>query len=987
MRQIYFFALVCWAFAVGLTAQTPKDASIPLSASLQNAPLAVTLSWPNPTPSTLTLLRRVKGQAGNQWVSLLSQSNSALTTFTDTQVQAGLTYEYALRRTSNINAFGYAHVAVFAGESENRGHTLLLVGESLVAPLAPEIERFKEDLVGDGWAVREATVFASATVSQVKNLIAAHAQQSGGQLQSVVLLGEIPIPYSGNTAWDGHPEHNGAWPADVYYGDLDGFWTDQSVNNPSPARDANKNVPGDGKFDQSVIPSPVELQIGRIDFRRLSPATFGVSQIELYRRYLDKNHRWRSGAYTTSRRALVDDNFGYFNGEAFAANGYRNAYPLVGADSVVAADFIGDSQSQRFLMGYGTGPGSYQSAGGIGNSSQLASSTLHIVFSNLFGSYHGDWDFETNPFMPSALASQGGILTCSWAGRPHHFYQYLASGQTIGYCMRETQNAPYNNGYFNSFGAGGAHIALLGDPNLRVDIVRPPANLEAKVNCDNSIEITWTPSDDPAVNAYSIYAANQKYGPYAKIATVNNVNAYAAAGLLSGPTDSVWIQVRALRLQSNPGGGTYLNNSAGAFSGLLIGQTPTTPSMASSYVLSCGFPTRAFTVPVGRSIQWKDSVYQAGQTILIDAPGDYPVHETADGVDCTLTYTVQVSADFTPPNVSIVAADTTINCLYPTQALTAISDVPQTAFIWTFGQQSSFDNPVQASQGGLYTVVATTPNGCTAVAEIFISADFSVPSPPSFASSYLINCYAPLTEICTVTPADRTIRIGAATYQPGDTACLAAPGIFGSIVETHLSSGCTLSYVVTIQADVTTPIVSISPPNATLTCNNPSATLTAQTSPSTGLTYTWFGPDGAAVGNEPMLLVDAPGVYELVVVNTTNGCENKVSAVVTADMVNPILDMSLPITCCLQVDSVLAQLQILLPPTLICQPGLYILTGVSAFNGCPIEISLTLFPAPPMPPVVVVTDATGPNTPDGAIRIEAIFGGSPPYMVTWSNGW
>ncbi|MBK9016490.1 MAG: hypothetical protein IPM82_21800 [Saprospiraceae bacterium] len=34
-----------------------------------------------------------------------------------------------------------------------------------------------------------------------------------------------------------------------------------------------------------------------------------------------------------TEQALVDDNFGYFGGEAFAANGYRNGYPLVGVSN------------------------------------------------------------------------------------------------------------------------------------------------------------------------------------------------------------------------------------------------------------------------------------------------------------------------------------------------------------------------------------------------------------------------------------------------------------------------------------------------------------------------------------------------------------------------------------------------------------------------------------------------------------------------------
>ena len=67
------------------------------------------------------------------------------------------------------------------------------------------------------------------------------------------------VGLKGNLAPDGHGEHYGAWPADVYYGDVNGAWTDNSVWSTGAAWPRNHNVPGDGKFDQTTIPSQVEL--------------------------------------------------------------------------------------------------------------------------------------------------------------------------------------------------------------------------------------------------------------------------------------------------------------------------------------------------------------------------------------------------------------------------------------------------------------------------------------------------------------------------------------------------------------------------------------------------------------------------------------------------------------------------------------------------------------------------------------------------------
>ncbi|MGB1104235.1 MAG: hypothetical protein ACPG21_11480 [Crocinitomicaceae bacterium] len=50
---------------------------------------------------------------------------------------------------------------------------------------------------------------------------------------------------------------------------MDGTWTDAAVNNTTASSPRNHNVPGDGKFDQSRVPSTLELQVSRVDFNDL----------------------------------------------------------------------------------------------------------------------------------------------------------------------------------------------------------------------------------------------------------------------------------------------------------------------------------------------------------------------------------------------------------------------------------------------------------------------------------------------------------------------------------------------------------------------------------------------------------------------------------------------------------------------------------------------------------------------------------------------
>jgi hypothetical protein len=267
--------------------------------------------------------------------------------------------------------------------------------------------------------------------------------------KALFLLGHVPVPYSGNLNPDGHPDHQGAWPADVYYGDVNGIWTDASVSSPTNAGAAarTQNVPGDGKFDQSVLPSAMELQVGRVDLWGMT--SFALSETQLLKNYLDKDHNYRKKLTTVANAGVIDDNFGYFNAEAFAANGFKTFSPLVNAGNVLSADyFTSMTGGNGYQWSYGCGGGSYTSAGGIGQTTNFASSNLQGTFTMLFGSYFGDWDVPNN-FLRAPLC-QGRTLTSVWAGRPHWALHHMGMGENIGYSAWVTQNN--SNTYFYNYG-------------------------------------------------------------------------------------------------------------------------------------------------------------------------------------------------------------------------------------------------------------------------------------------------------------------------------------------------------------------------------------------------------------------------------------------------------------------------------------------------------------------------------------------------------
>jgi hypothetical protein len=479
-------------------------------------------------------------------------------------VGLGYGYEYrVVRMSTNVTAAtnyvgeGYIYAGYGVPLVENRGKIILVTESALGAALGPELRRLQQDLTGDGWTVVRHDVSRTDPVTAIRAMIRSDYQADSTRVKAVFLIGHVPVPYSGDYAPDGHADHRGAWPADAYYGDIDGNWTDSTVNRSTAADPRNRNIPGDGKFDPIIFPSTIELQVGRVDLSNLPG--FGLSEEELTRRYLDKDHAFRHKHFTMEPRGLIDDHFGVFGGEAFAVNGWRNFAPLFGSDATVAADWLTTLATQNFLWGFGCGDGTYTSCGGVASTELLVGSDPRVAFSFLFGSYFGDWDTPNN-LMRTSLATPGYTLTCAWAGRPHWAIHHMALGETIGFSTRVTQN---NSTLYAANGSARfVHLSLLGDPTLRLHPVAPPTNLVYRTDGSGGLTLSWRPSPEPVLG-YALYRAPTAAGPYARInSQLTTDTNYTIAPIVAGI-----YMVRAATLTSSASG-SYYNLSQGIFADL-----------------------------------------------------------------------------------------------------------------------------------------------------------------------------------------------------------------------------------------------------------------------------------------------------------------------------------------------------------------------------------------------------------------------------------
>ena len=588
----------------------PRKYAVQISAVVQEAPPRILLRWPDEGDANRY---RISRRALNgDWQELATLGGAEIS-FPDSHVTPGKTYEYQIvKETSGkYTGYGYIRAGIRAPMVEQRGKLILLVETSIAGAIEAELQQLELDLTGDGWEVIRRSVLTADSPQSVKELIKAIFESDPGNVKALFLLGHIPVPYSGNFFPDGHENHQGAWPADVYYADVDGEWTDSTVDNSRAERQANRNVPGDGKLDQSRIPSAVELMTGRVDLSNLTcyaNKTNARSEIDLTRQYLHKNHAFRMGEVTVEKRGLICDNFSDKGSDPISGSAWRNFAPFFGTNSITEVGWDGylpEATENSYLWSYGSGGGSYYYSTGVATSDDFALRDLKVVFTMFMGSYFGDWNNESN-FLRAALGS-GYILTTSYSGFPQSLYFPMALGETIGFATMLTQNNP-PQGLFPPWNKGAAqvHIALLGDPTLRLDAFRPPSSLNA--TSGPSIALNWTAAPDDIVG-YHLFRATSEKGPFTRVTLAPiRQNSFQDCP----PSGTYYYMVRAVKLEQS-GSGTYLNLSQGIFA--TADSSGSSGPASKPLALSLNYSTGRAALQVGGESGQKFQVYTSSDLL------------------------------------------------------------------------------------------------------------------------------------------------------------------------------------------------------------------------------------------------------------------------------------------------------------------------------------------------------------------------------------
>ena len=591
--------------------------AVQLSAVVQTSPPRITLNWEADDPydpTNYTIFRKAKGDVS--WGSSIATLDGSASTFTDSAVSVGSAYEYQVIKhdAPGYVGYGYIYAGIQAPLLESRGTLLLIVETNVTAGLASELARLQSDLVGDGWQVHYHGVSSNNTPDSVHSLITADYYADPANVNTVFLLGHVPVLESGDLNYDGHEFR--PMPADAYYGDVLNDWP----------------TGGDPTQRPDYLPSYVPLMIGRVDFFDMPGLTAPVpwpDEPGLLQRYLNKDHAWRMKQLTVRRRALMGDARGGGDGDlATAASGYRNFDAFVGPGNTDQANTeYGAPYDERwitllgegsYLWAYGNGGGAPNGVSGLGTnviagtdnflfSTDVVGVDAKAVFVMLFGSWFAEWDLEDD-FMRSFLATPTTGLACVESGEPHWFFHHMALGETIGYSTRLTlNNSTLYQNQENSF-TQAVYIALMGDPTLRLEPVAPPGGLSANPGA-SSVTLNWTPSSD-SVAGYYVYRAGSPGGPFTRVTpSLLSSTSFTDSSL---PANTYTYMVRAVLLENNFSG-SYYNPSQGSFVTATVGfGAPPSPVIYARVVSNGLMLTWSAQPNVFYHVEARNSLYQNG---------------------------------------------------------------------------------------------------------------------------------------------------------------------------------------------------------------------------------------------------------------------------------------------------------------------------------------------------------------------------------------
>jgi hypothetical protein len=404
----------------------------------------------------------------------------------------------------------------------------------------------------------------------------------------------------------------------------------------------------------------------------------------------------------------------------------------------------------------------------------------------------------------------------------------------------------------------------------------------------------------------------------------------------------------------------------------------------------------------------------------VSAAGDYTVLVTNTQNGCTAAANVTVLTDANIPTAIATAPDT-LDCNVLSMVLNGNGSTTGSGiqYSWTTANGNIVSgattlNP-SVNQPGAYTLtVLNTNNNCSASFNVQVVRDV-LPPVANAGADLTLNCAQTNLNLngngsstgpnftASWTTSNGNILSGQNTLNP----LINEPGSY-TVVLVNIANGCTASDNVTVFEDVTPPAASIAQPSI-LNCFNSSVPVNGSaSSQGANFTYQWTGPAGGIVSGQgaAQIIASLPGVYQLLVTNTINGCTSTAQTTVSRDITPPpalagpdqVINCSSPTRTIgstgnpgspnFTLSWTTANGNILSgangPTPLVDQGGAYTLTVVNLVNGCT-STDIVNVTEDFIPPVVNAGPGFQLSCTQPTFQLQGSASGSSNLTALWSS--
>ncbi|HRG00701.1 MAG TPA: gliding motility-associated C-terminal domain-containing protein, partial [Bacteroidia bacterium] len=282
--------------------------------------------------------------------------------------------------------------------------------------------------------------------------------------------------------------------------------------------------------------------------------------------------------------------------------------------------------------------------------------------------------------------------------------------------------------------------------------------------------------------------------------------------------------------------------------------------------------------------------------------GTYSVTITNTVSNCQSIFNVTVPTNTTPVTAN-ATTNASITCSTNTVNITATPTGTNYGYSWSGPgtiTNGNTDSPIVNTGGNYIVTITDNTNGCSGTFTVSVPSNTTTPTfTLGTAPSVTTTCAAPNATLSGTSNADPNsiytwITPTSATVV-GNPIVNSNPGTY-SVIVTNTVNGCSTSATspatVEVVADSGIPNITLSANSLSITCSNPTPSVTITTTASP-VTYNWTPTSGIVPGTETTAnpSFNAAGSYSVVVTNTASGCATTISS----NVVNVVPDNTIPV--------------------------------------------------------------------------------------------